>query len=92
MVIDPDFLQLLACPATRRPLRELTAADLAALNARIARGGVRNRGGASVAEALQAGLQPDGERVVYPIQDGIPILLTTEAIALDDVEGGQTSR
>jgi uncharacterized protein YbaR (Trm112 family) len=87
MAIDPEFLQLLACPASRRPLREVSAADLAALNARIGRGGVLNRGGASVSRALEGGLQPDGERCVYPIQDGIPILLTTEAIALDDVDG-----
>lgn len=81
--MDPEFLQMLACPATRKPLREIAAADLQRLNARIAHGGVTNRGGNAVSQPLTGGLQPEGERVVYPIQDGIPILLTSEAISLD---------
>ncbi len=92
MAIDPEFLKMLACPATRRPLREVSAADLAALNARIQKGGVTNRGGATVSRQLEAGLQPEGERVTYPIQDGIPILLTSEAIALDAVEAPRQNR
>lgn len=84
MSLDPDFLHLLACPATRKPLVELPDGDLQALNARIARGGVRTRGGTERTEPVRAALQPEGERYVYPIQDEIPILLTTEAIPLDD--------
>jgi uncharacterized protein YbaR (Trm112 family) len=34
---------------------------------------------------LQEGLVPEGEAVVYPIQDGIPVLLTQEGIALPAV-------
>ena len=80
--LDAAFRDMLACPATRKPLREVDAADLQALNERIALGGVHNRGGAKVAAPLESGLQPQDERVVYPVQGGIPILLTTEAISL----------
>lgn len=91
MALDPDFLQLLACPATRKPLHELPAAELAALNDRIARGGVRDRGGSAVGKPLAAALKPDGERHVYPIQDGIPMLRTTDAIPLDAVAAAKAS-
>lgn len=81
-MIDPAFLRLLVCPATREPLREATAAELAALNAAIAAGGAQNRGGTAVTGAVTAGLVPTSGTVLYPIQDGIPILLSAEAIPL----------
>ena len=81
--LDPDFLKMLVCPRTHKPLREATAEELAALNARIAKGEVRNRGGSSVETALGAGLIVEEEGEVYPIQEGIPVLLVTEAIRLD---------
>lgn len=81
-MIDPGFLRLLVCPSTREPLREASAAELAALNARIAAGAVQNRGGSAVAGRVASGLVPQSGTVLYPIQDGIPILLAGEAIPL----------
>ncbi|MBX3464926.1 MAG: hypothetical protein KF830_17295 [Planctomycetes bacterium] len=75
-------MRLLVCPSTREPLREATAAELAALNAAIAAGGVRNRSGAQVSAPVTAGLVPQSGAALYPIQDDIPILLTGEAIPL----------
>ncbi len=81
-MIDPDFLRLLVCPNSRQPLREATAAELATVNRAIAAGGVLNRGGTAVTAALVGGLVPRDGSVVYPIQDGIPILLSAEAVPL----------
>jgi len=81
-MIDPEFLRLLVCPATRQPLRLASATELAACNAAIAAGGVVNRGGTALSAPLQAGLVPTDARFVYPMVDGIPILLTTEAVPL----------
>ncbi len=81
-MLAPDFLEILRCPETREPLELLPAEALAALNARIAAGGVRNRGGEAVSEALEAGLLPRGGPAVYPVRDDIPILLVEEAILL----------
>jgi hypothetical protein len=83
MTLQPEFLQMLVCPASRKPLVELPADALRGLNDAISRGVVKNRSGAVVAGSLSGALQPQGEAVIYPIQDGIPILLTTEAIPLD---------
>lgn len=86
MPIDPDYLQLLVSPgdtpAQRRPLREATTAEVQALNAAIHSGAVRSRGGGAVTSPVTAGLIPIGEAVLYPIVDGIPILLAEEAIPM----------
>ena len=84
MPIDPDFLQMLVCPETRVPLRCAGSAELDRVNELIRSGRARNRGGDAVGETLEEGLVPDGEAVVYPIRDEIPILLRHEAILLDD--------
>ncbi len=81
-MIDPGFLRLLVCPSTRESLREATAAELAAVNAAIQNGTARNRGGAAVTVAVTGGLVPTSGAVLYPIQDGIPILLSAEAILM----------
>jgi uncharacterized protein YbaR (Trm112 family) len=85
-MIDPDFLAMLVCPTTHQPLRAATEAELAAVNAAIAGGSAKSRGGVAVVAALVEGLVTEDGAWVYPIQDGIPILLAADAIAV----GGTT--
>jgi uncharacterized protein YbaR (Trm112 family) len=80
-MIDPTFLELLVCPASKQPLREATAAELAAVNRAIAAGSAKNRGGTAVTSAWVAALATKDGSWLYPIQDEIPILLSSEAIA-----------
>jgi uncharacterized protein YbaR (Trm112 family) len=82
MPIDPEFLAILVCPKTRKPLRAATAAELARVNDAVRAGTLKNAGGEAVATPLQEGLVVDGESVLYPIVDGIPVLLVQEAIRL----------
>ena len=56
--------------------------ELSRLNAAIAGGGVQNRAGKPVTEPLESGLVPQSEPFVYPVLDGIPVLLTDEAIPM----------
>ena len=80
--IDKDLLAILICPESRQPLAEAGAELLARLNERIAKGGVKNQGGADVKERVEAGLvRSDGKRL-YPIRGGIPHLLVDEGLAL----------
>ena len=64
MPIDPEFLELLRSPDTKKPLRLAEAAELAAVNAAIGAGTAKTRSGDAVSEPLDAGLVPEGESVI----------------------------
>ncbi|MBI5364295.1 MAG: hypothetical protein HZA53_14040 [Planctomycetes bacterium] len=80
--IDKDLLAILICPESHQPLAEASADVLARVNERIAKGGVKNQGGATLSVKLEAGLVRADKQRLYPIQDGIPLLLVDEGIAL----------
>jgi uncharacterized protein YbaR (Trm112 family) len=81
-MIDKTLLDILACPETRKPLREADAETVRRVNERIAAGAVTNRGGQNVTDPIQGGLVPEGGSVLYPIRDEIPILIIEEALPL----------
>lgn len=80
-MIDPDFLGMLVCPATRQPLRVATAAELAVVNRAIAAGSLKNRGGSAVTSPWTEALATVDGSWLYPVQDDIPILLPAEGVA-----------
>ena len=83
--MDRKLLDILACPATRQPLAMLDARGLSALNAAIAAGGIARGDGAPQGEALREALVTRDRKIVYRIDDGIPVLLVEEAIATGQV-------
>ena len=85
--MDRKLLDILACPATRQPLSLLDRAGLEALNQAIADGGVRRADDSLQAEPLREALVTRDHRLVYRIDDGIPVLLAEEAIATGQVAG-----
>jgi uncharacterized protein YbaR (Trm112 family) len=81
-VINHSLLDILVCPETKQPLRVVDSTVLETLNASIASGSVRNRGGETVTGAVSGALiRADGE-VLYPVRDNIPIMLIDESISL----------
>lgn len=81
-MLDSKLLDILCCPETRGALKMATADCLAALNNSISAGTLKNVAGESVSEPLtEALVTEDGSRV-YPVREGIPVLLSDEAILL----------
>ncbi len=80
MPIDPDLVAILICPESKQPVAPATPEQLAALNNSIRAGNAYNRGGAKVEkEIIEALVRQDG-RVLYPVEDGIPVMLVEESI------------
>jgi uncharacterized protein YbaR (Trm112 family) len=82
-MIDPELLEILVCPETKVPVRVADPALLERLNAAIREGRVINGGGKTVTEQLEAGLVRADGRVLYPVREGIPIMLIDEAIPVE---------
>ena len=82
MPIDADLIAILVCPETKQPVAPATPAQLLALNNSIGTGNVFNRGGAKVPGPISEGLVRQDGRVLYPIEDGIPVMLVEESIGI----------
>lgn len=86
MVINKGLLDILVCPETRTPFFVADDELLAALNRGVADGKLKNKAGEPVEKPLDGGLVREDRQVVYPIFDGIPIMLVDEAIPLAQLE------
>lgn len=75
MPVDGKLLEILCCPVTRTPLTRLSAARLETLNKAIAAGQALYIGGEPVPSALEEALVTEDGKVIYPVEDGIPMLL-----------------
>jgi len=80
--VSQELLDILVCPETRKPVSLADGQTLEGLNARIREGKLRNRGGTVVEQELTEGLLREDGKVLYPIDDGIPVMLIDESIEL----------
>jgi uncharacterized protein YbaR (Trm112 family) len=84
MAVSQDLLDILVCPETKQPVSLAPPELLERVNRRIAAGELRNRGGEPVAKPVDEGLVREDGRVLYPVDDGIPVMLIEESIPIED--------
>jgi len=87
--MDKSLLKILVCPETHTPLREADASLVRRLNQQALRGVLKNKSGKKIECQLDGGLIRQDNAVLYPIVDGLPILLVDEAILLDQAESNR---
>lgn len=81
MELEPQAFQ---CPETGLDLVRVADAEVRRLNDRIAAGDLVDASGDAVESPVDGVLRPEGRDFVYPIRDGIPVLLAEDRIPLPD--------
>ncbi len=80
MPVDGKLLEILCCPVSKTPLTVLGRQKLDKLNAAIASSDALYVDGEKVMDPLQEGLITEDGKVIYTVQDDIPILLEEKGI------------
>jgi uncharacterized protein YbaR (Trm112 family) len=84
--MDKRLLSILCCPVTHKGLHPAKADLLARVNEMIGTGKVQDNEGRVLSAALSEALVTDDGKILYPINDGIPVLLEGESVALDQLD------
>jgi uncharacterized protein YbaR (Trm112 family) len=84
--VDSELISILVCPETGQTVKLAEPALIERLNAAIDAGELRTRGGAPVSKHLQEGVVREDGKVLYPVEDGIPVMLSEDSIELDGAD------
>jgi uncharacterized protein YbaR (Trm112 family) len=82
MSVSEELLEILVCPETKQPIALASEEVLRNLARDIEAGKVRNRGGEKVTQPITEGLVREDGKILYPVDDGIPVMLIEESIEL----------
>ena len=84
--MDKKLLDILCCPISKQSLLPLSAARLQVLNEAIAQSRIRQQDGNVLENPLKQALISSEQKWIYRIDDGIPVLLSDEAIAAGQLD------
>ena len=83
--MDKRLLTILRCPVSHKGLSVVKKDKLAIINAAIDAGELRNHEGAALESPLTEALITDDGKRLYPVDDGIPVLLEDESISMEQL-------
>jgi len=83
--MDKKLLTILCCPVSRKGLALARPELLKSVNAAIGAGKLRNHDGNVLEDPFTEALVTDDGKLLYPVRDGIPVLLEGESVALDQL-------
>lgn len=86
MSIDKKIIDIICCPVTRLPLELMPKEKLHELNKFIKDSELVSRDGTVFIDELHEALITRDGKFAYPIENGIPILLEEQGIALSQLE------
>ena len=89
--MDKRLLDILCCPVSKTPLRPLRRDELGHINRAIGEGAVDTVNGTRVGKTLDDGLITTDSKVIYRVEDGIPVLLPEEGIGTTQLNGFPTA-
>ncbi len=81
-MISSELLALLRCPQTKQALSMASAEQLAQVEEVRRTGKLRDHAGRAVLETVSAGLVRADGALLYPVRNGIPVLLLDDALPL----------
>ena len=83
--MDKRMLSFLRCPVTHKGLAQARNETLQTVNSAIDSGGVNCRDGRQLSEHLADALITDDGKILYPVADGIPVLLEGASVNMEQL-------
>lgn len=84
--MDKRLLSILCCPVTHKSLALAKPDLLKRINSAISEAKLVNRDGATLSGTLEEALITDDGKILYPVNDGIPVLLEGESVSLNQLD------
>jgi uncharacterized protein YbaR (Trm112 family) len=84
--MDKRLLSILCCPVTHKGLSLARPELLKKINAAIGDGKLVNHDGTELSSSLAEALVTDDGKIMYPVNDGIPVLLESESVGLSQLD------
>ncbi len=85
--MDKKLLDILCCPSSKQSISLLSKVDLVLLNTQISAGQISQLDGQTLQQPVQEALITQDRKLIYRVDDGIPVLLAEEAIASAQISG-----